>query len=263
MKPDLLSSALVTALVVESIALVVLIDNQAKLDSIVLSASEYGARLTSLHSLDTVYFRLLFARVGGRLAYLPVSVDGMEYMGLRDRVKQNLTARYDLLDYRQFVTKGDRVIVQISSALRRSFPDDLSYAEAVMDIVHQMFYYSPSQGNWYMKYPVETLVEGSGLCAHLSALAASLMEAGGIDAVLIIYYNPEPGQAGHMNIGVLLDSEPFQGASFTERDGVRYYVAETTNYMFTEEGGFAWDASWRVGQLPAFLTGWQTMTIDI
>ena len=250
-------------MIVQSVVIVVLVDNQSKLDDLMLSTAEYKSRLLSLHASDTVYFRLFYLNVGGRSAKLPVLIPGPDYMGLRDRVRQNFTTRYDVINYSQYVTPGDQVIVDIANKIRSTYPGDLEYAEAVLDLVHQIYYYSPSGGNWYMKYPTETLAEGSGLCAHLSVLAASLLESANIDAVLIVYFNPEAGQAGHMNVGIRLDSEPFAGAQFVERAGVKYYVAETTNSMFTAAGDFFWDGPWKVGQLPSFLYGWSTTTIDV
>jgi len=262
MRNSFLVSAIVVLLVVETAAIVVLVDNQSKFDDLILSAAEYKSRLIALHSSDTVYFRLLYVNVSGKNLIVPLMVSGADYMSLRDRVRQNFTVGYDQIDYKQFVTPTDSTISDIKARLRAAFPADLDYAEAVLDTVHQLYYYSPQGGNWYMKYPTETLVEGSGLCAHLSVLAASLLESAGIDAILIAYQNPEAGQSGHMNIGIRLDTEPFPGAYFVEYSGKKYYVAETTNSLFTEQGGFTWDSTWRVGQQPSFLSGWSTVMIE-
>jgi len=262
MRSNLLISAVVVLLVVESATIVVLIDNQSKFNDLILSAAEYRSRLIALHSSDTVYFRLFYVNVGGRTLAVPVTVSGADYMELRDRVRQNFTGGYEQIDYKQFVTPNDPTISDIKMRLRAAFPADLDYAEAVLDIVHQIYYYSPSGGNWYMKYPTETLVEGSGLCAHLSVLAASLLKSAGIDTILIVYENPEAGQSGHMNIGIVLSAEPYPGASYVESSGKRYYVAETTNSLFSEQYGFTWEGTWRVGQQPNFLSGWSTVAIQ-
>jgi len=262
MRSNFLISAIVVLLVVESAAIVVLVDNQSKFNDLVLSTAEYRSRLIALHSSDTVYFRLFYANVNGRTLTVPLTVSGSDYMELRDRVRQNFTGGYEQIDYKQFVTPDDPTISDIRTRLRAAFPDDLDYAEAVLDIVHQVYYYSPPGGNWYMKYPTETLVEGSGLCAHLSVLAASLLKSAGIDTVLIIYDNPEAGQSGHMNIGIALSTEPFPGAYYVESAGKRYYVAETTNSLFSEQYGFTWQGSWRVGQQPSFLSGWNRVTVQ-
>jgi len=263
MKEKILIPAIIVLLVVQSVTIIVLVDNQSKLDDLLLSAAEYRSRLLSLHTADTTYFRLFYLNVAGKSMQLPVTISGSDYMNLRDKVRQNFTTRYDLIDYKQFITPSDRVITDIRDRIRSTFPSDLDYAEAVLDLVHQIYYYSPSSGNWYMKYPVETLAEGSGLCAHLSVLATSLLKSANIDAVLIIYLNPEAGQPGHMNVGIHLDSDPFPGAQFVERAGQKYYIAETTNSMFTASNGFSWDNSWRVGQMPSFLYGWGMMTIEV
>src|SRR5208337_739011 len=75
------------------------------------------------------------------------------------------------------------------------------FADAVLTLVHQIPYAISDP-----KYPVETLVNNSGDCVSLSILAASIMQAGGLDVVLIHYTGITPG---HMNVGVYLPYMPF------------------------------------------------------
>ena len=66
-------------------------------------------------------------------------------------------------------------------------------------LVHQITYKEVVPG----KYPVETLVEDMGDCDLFVYIAASILEAGGINAVLIYYRD-----LLHMEIGVDLGTAP-------------------------------------------------------
>jgi len=74
------------------------------------------------------------------------------------------------------------------------------FANAVLSLVHQIPYVIGG-----VQYPVETLVNNSGDCVPLSTLAASIMMAGGLNVVLIIYTGITPE---HMNVGVYLPYTP-------------------------------------------------------
>ena len=75
------------------------------------------------------------------------------------------------------------------------------FADAVLQLVHQIPYAINDP-----KYPVQTLVDNNGDCVSLSLLAASIMQAAGLDVVLIDYTGINPG---HMNVGVYLPYMPF------------------------------------------------------
>ncbi len=105
---------------------------------------------------------------------------------------------------------------------------DEQFADAVLSLVHQIPYKITDP-----KYPVETLVQNSADCVGLSILAASIMNAGGLDVVLIHYMGIDPG---HMNVGVHLPYTPayhtllMTPASF-EYNNKTYWTAEATAKM--------------------------------
>lgn len=116
-------------------------------------------------------------------------------------------------------------------------PED--FANGVLMITHQINYVETTPA----KFPVETMAEGQGDCDLFSFIAASVMTAGGLDAVLLYYE-----EQNHMNIGVHLSSAPEDtrdSVCYVTHDGERYYMAECT--------GGNWESGWRVGECPADL----------
>jgi hypothetical protein len=99
-------------------------------------------------------------------------------------------------DYANFVTpQAVESIAENIQNITRNLPDsNEQFADAVLTLVHQIPYAINGP-----QYPVETLVDNSGDCVALSLLAASIMQAGGLDVVLIHYIGITPG---HMNVGV-------------------------------------------------------------
>ena len=87
-------------------------------------------------------------------------------------------------------------------------------------ITHQIQYKESGP----QKYPIETLMENEGDCDLFSFLAASIMKAGGIDVVLLLYEEEE-----HMNVGVNLPQEPNDA-----RSNVYYFMHETKKYYAAE-----------------------------
>jgi hypothetical protein len=156
----------------------------------------------------------------------------------------NLThAVNDDSDYAQFVTP--QVVAPIAECLRKGvanlpYSNEL-FADAVLALVHQITYNVTSP-----KYPVETLVDNYGDCVGLSTLAASIMEAGGLNVVLILYTNINPQ---HMNVGVYLPYTPvyhtplMSPTSFTY-DNETYWTAECTPA-----------GNWKVGDQSPSLAG--------
>jgi hypothetical protein len=124
---------------------------------------------------------------------------------------------------------------------------DEEFVNTVLQLVHQIPYV---EGD--LKYPVETLVENSGKCDTLSLLAASIMKAGGLDAVLL--YHKE---VHHINVGVYLPYKPHgslwwlqpTGYDFT---GKKYWIAECT--PATE---------WKVGDKPPLLADTKPWIISL
>jgi len=103
-------------------------------------------------------------------------------------------------------------------------------------IVHQI----PYEETLPVKYPLETIVENKGDCDLFSCIAASILKAGGLDAVLL-YYESE----AHMNVGVHLSHTPHDvrgQAYYITYNEIRYYVVECT--------GGSWKNGWRAGECP-------------
>jgi hypothetical protein len=103
-------------------------------------------------------------------------------------------------------------------------------------IVHQI----PYRETLPVKYPVETMVENEGDCDLFSYIAASIMNAAGLDVVLL-YYEDE----AHMNVGVNI-LHPLNDA----RGQTCYVTYESNQYYVAECTGGNWRNGWRVGECP-------------
>ncbi|MBX5327768.1 Ig-like domain repeat protein [Candidatus Bathyarchaeota archaeon A05DMB-5] len=137
-------------------------------------------------------------------------------------------------DFAKFVTPY--ALEPIADSLWQIYQDEEDFANGVLMIVHQI----PYEVTTPARYPVETMVKNKGDCDLFSFIAASIVEAGGIDAILLYYKNEE-----HMNIGVRLSHEPYdvRGQAYNVTyGGAEYYVAECT--------GDNWQIGWRVGECP-------------
>jgi len=140
-------------------------------------------------------------------------------------------------DFAKFVTPSS--LKPIADDLWSIYSDDEDFANGVLMIVHQIPYVESGP----QKYPVETIVENEGDCDLFSFIASSIMKAGGLDVVLLLYETQS-----HMNVGVHLSEEPNDARSTVysyTHDGKPYYVAECT--------GDDWRNGWRVGECPDLL----------
>jgi len=133
---------------------------------------------------------------------------------------------------------------------------DEAFADAALDIVHQLEY--DSLTSW--QYPIETLVTKSGKCCTLSFLAASIMKAGGLDIVLLEYES-----ANHMAIGVKLSHDPIYmhtGATkgYVNYSSSKYWVAECTAGVYEDTGETVpWQEGRRVGEVSNAMRGTPTV----
>jgi hypothetical protein len=141
-------------------------------------------------------------------------------------------------EYAKFVTPD--AVETIAKNLRNITYDrpnsDEEFANDVLVFVRQIPYTVKNH-----KYPVEALVDNSGDCDVSSSLAASIMKAGGLDVVLLVYRNLP---TSHMNVGVYLPHEPLHATSETvplgfDYNNKTYWTAETTP-----------SGNWKVGELP-------------
>jgi len=172
---------------------------------------------------------------GGSTNYqLTVSVTSSLYEYYRN--KDHNVYSYD---FAKFVTPNP--LKPVADDLWSIYSNDEDFANGVLMIVHQIPYVESGPP----KYPVETIVENEGDCDLFSFTAASIMKAGGLDVVLLLYETQS-----HMNVGVHLSEEPNDARSavyYYTHDGKRYYVAECT--------GDDWRHGWRVGECPDILQG--------
>lgn len=134
-----------------------------------------------------------------------------------------------------FISMADQICHYIGNKTRH----DEHFANAVLTIIHQIEY-----GVNETKYPIETIVENAGKCDTMSFLAASIMQAGGLDVVLLYFKGVH-----HMTIGVHLPYEPYgtwwwQQSAGYEFEGKKYWIGECTPAM-----------DWKVGDVPPLLVG--------
>jgi len=154
-------------------------------------------------------------------------------------------------DYAQFVTP--QAVAPIAECIQKvlgSLPySNELFADAVLALVHQIQYNVTEA-----KYPVETIVDDYGDCVGLSILAASIMEAGGLNVVLILYTGINPQ---HMNVGVYLPYTPvyhtplMAPTSFTYNNRT-YWTAECTPA-----------GNWKVGDQSPSLAGARAIIIPL
>ncbi|MBT8171976.1 Ig-like domain-containing protein [Candidatus Bathyarchaeota archaeon] len=140
-------------------------------------------------------------------------------------------------DFSKFVTPD--ALKPIADDLWTIYDSEEDFANGVLMLVHQIPYIESDP----QKYPVETIAENKGDCDLFSTLAASIMNAGGLDVVLLLLERHD-----HMWVGVHLPESPKDARSqayFYRYGGKKYYVAETT--------GGKWEIGWRVGECPEIL----------
>ena len=146
------------------------------------------------------------------------------------------------LDYAKFVTPDavKNIADNLRNLTRNEPSSDEEFANNVLAFVHQIPY-SISRS----KYPVEVIVDNSGDCDVLSSLAASILKAGNMDVVLLLYRDLP---TSHMNIGIQLPYPPSYAGSKTETtsfeyDNKTYWVGECTPV-----------GDWKVGYQPELFT---------
>ncbi len=101
-------------------------------------------------------------------------------------------------------------------------------ANLALQIVHQIYYNVTD----YTKYPLETLVEGSGDCDNVAVLLASILRAAEMDVIILLV---ETRSGAHAMVGVALPEPPNDLLEFGrdsywyyEYNGKRYYLLEPT-----------------------------------
>jgi len=155
------------------------------------------------------------------------------------------------MDYVKYVTPSavQSMADNIREVTNATPYNDEEFANAVLMMVHEVPYVKSNA-----KYPVETLVDNQADCDGLSILAASIMKAGGVNVVLLLYNDITPP---HMNIGVNLAQMPVSHSWWTVPSGIEYenktyWVAECTSL-----------ADWTVGDRPELLSSAKPIVIPL
>ncbi len=160
-------------------------------------------------------------------------------------IPENLHEYYEAKTHRTTSTSQFSLFVTpyalkpIADRLWEIYDNPEDFANGALMIAHQITYEETSPS----KYPVETMVNGQGDCDLFSFITASILNAGGLDVVLLYYE-----EQSHMNIGVNLSTAPEDSRDsvyYVTHDNIRYYVAEST--------GGNWREGWRVGECPSDL----------
>lgn len=134
-----------------------------------------------------------------------------------------------------FVTSQDNIIVDISSIISAMAQERGLTREGTINLVlsfvqslEYAFDEDTAGQDEYWRYPVETLYEGAGDCEDMSFLFASIIEAMGYDAVILLFED-------HMAVGVACAGA---SGSYYLLDGSRYFYCETTA------------SGWEMGRMP-------------
>ena len=157
-------------------------------------------------------------------------------------IPENLHEYYEEKSHR--ITSSDQfssfvtpyALQPIADRLWEIYDNQEDFTNGALMIAHQITYAETTPG----KYPVETIADEQGDCDLFSFITASIINAGGLNVVLLYYE-----EQSHMNIGVHLSTAPEDcrdSVYYVTNDGTRYYVAECT--------GGNWREGWRVGECP-------------
>lgn len=159
-----------------------------------------------------------------RYGILDMSVDVPA--DLEEQYASSLVPRFGLEEYRfyTFVTPEDPAVEALAQRIESitQFGGDRMRAEVALSVVHENVSYATDQEmhgmNDYWQYPAETLISGEGDCEDQALLLASILEAMGMDTVLVI----EPG---HVSVGVSIGNTD---GNTVEYHGRQYQTADPT-----------------------------------
>lgn len=131
-----------------------------------------------------------------------------------------------------FSENGKPVIKDLARRLETIATSETDKVEAALSYVQSLpySYDSTSKGkDEYVRYPIETLVDGCGDCEDKSVLLAAILREMNVDFVLLM-------APDHMAVGV--DCQPQNDSTYYMFNGKKYYYVETTQPEF------------RIGQVP-------------
>ncbi len=155
---------------------------------------------------------------------LDMSVDVPADLG--EQYASSLVPRFGLEEYRlyTFVTPDDPAVRALAERIESitQYSGDRTRAEVALAVVHENVTYATDQEmhgrNDYWQYPAETLISGEGDCEDQALLLASVLEAMGIDTVLVM-------ELGHAIVGVYTG---VTDGSTVEYHGRQYQTADPT-----------------------------------
>lgn len=171
----------------------------------------------------------------GRTYTMSVNIPYAAYKDYRNNPTQRYAYTVDeavsMCD--SYVTSNDPIVQDVAGQLANlsaSF-SDLKTANFVLSFVQNIKYVEDEVSvsrDEYWRFPVETLYDEMGDCEDKAFLYASIMEAMGFDAVILLF-------DGHAAAGI--DASGAYGTYYTY-DGHDYFYCETTA------------VGWKVGEIP-------------
>lgn len=151
--------------------------------------------------------------------------------------------RYILSDYdRTYLRDIVRSLREVGELNNFSDSDNVRNVVAFVQSLRYVSDESSKGQRDYVRYPLETLVDGEGDCEDTTVLIAAILYEMGYDFVLLLL--PK-----HLALGVRGD-ESIQGAYYMV-DGKRYYYLETTN------------VGWQLGDVPDEFVGIDASIIKV
>jgi hypothetical protein len=166
-----------------------------------------------------------------------------EYFRDRPRIQLDDWAVYATHPGNEWLTKG------LADVILRDGPglgyDDYDMVECAIVFVQSIPYTTDADTKAksdYPRFPIETVVDGSGDCEDHAILLAAVTHALGYDTVLLDYPT-------HTAVGIAGDSS-IQGTYYEWR-GKRFYFVETTS------------TGWKLGELPEKYHGVEARVIEL
>jgi len=161
----------------------------------------------------------------GKGRYLELSFDANKYFSHRRR-KQGIGFQR-IIDSS---TPHETFLYEILDSLH-VIPNNAQHndenAQKIVNFVNSIPYHEKKQ--YYVKMPIETLVEGRGHCADLAVLMHSLMITAGLDAIIVFPTNLD--SLDHTMVGVTGDFNEDRTRTYfmyPDSNGKKYYLCQPT-----------------------------------
>lgn len=155
--------------------------------------------------------------------------------GLKFMHKSYATMNHQHGNYPRFVDKDpykNDLKVFVKSLRRLANQRDISIDKLIVSFVQSLRYNDIDD---HQRYPVETLIDGTGDCSDKSVLLVAMLEEVGTDAIFL-------GYPGHLAVGI---EEPLLLLAHYKYSGT-YYSYDNEKYFFVETTG-----NWEIGTKPS------------